>query len=253
MERYAGTQAVARALRVLGAFTDQKRSWTLSPLAAEVGLNKTTTHRLLSALEAEGFVVRDGERYRLGPELIVLGERALRATGLREAARPELEALAQELGESATLEILDGAQTLIVDEAAAKSLLGAAAELGTRWPAHATATGKVLLAALLDDGGALPGPLTARTERTIVEEPALMRELERARRRGWASNVGELEKGFVAIGAPVRDRRGRVVAAVGIGGPRSRLTDARIPTIGERVREAAERVSKRLGATEGAG
>ena len=141
-----GTRAVERVLSLLRAFPENGPKRSLTELAAEAGLNKSTAHRMLSVLEREGFVVRSPESgaFQLGPEMIVLGSRALRAFDVREAARPELEALAEITGEDVTLESLVGAQVLILDEARGRSLLGLDSSIGTRWPAHATATGKVL-------------------------------------------------------------------------------------------------------------
>src|SRR5262245_60854551 len=117
-EAVPGTQTVMRAVALLKAFTDAQPQMGLTELSRAVGLNKTTTYRLLAALEHEGLVAQDarGGAYHLGPEAIALGARALRATDLRAAARPELEALARETGETADLEILDGAEVLVADE-----------------------------------------------------------------------------------------------------------------------------------------
>src|SRR5262245_33967832 len=119
MKPYPGTQAALRAVRLLKAFAPPgHESLRLFELAREVGLNKTTAYRLLTALESEGLVERgpDGEAYRLGPELLALGARTFGASELREAARPELAALSRSTRETATLEVLVGRDVLILDE-----------------------------------------------------------------------------------------------------------------------------------------
>jgi DNA-binding IclR family transcriptional regulator len=244
---YAGTQSVRRALALLKEFTDRSPEWGLSDLAREVGLHKTTAYRLLTALESEGMVARsaDGESWRLGTAAIRLGALALRSNDLVTAARPELEALVRETGETASLEVLAGDEVLILDGLEGPSVVGASSEVGTRWPAHATSTGKVLLA---EEGFAGRRRLRAYTDMTITDPARLARELERVRERGWATAVEELEEGYVAVGAPVRDHAGRAVAAVSVGGPAARLTADRIPELARYVVRAAGRISSRQGA-----
>src|SRR5262245_12218403 len=103
---YPGTQAVRRAVALLKAFTDEQPEWGLTELARALKLNKTTAYRLLTALEKEGFVARSpADAYRLGPEAIALGGRALRSNDLRSVSHAELEWLAQITKETATLEV----------------------------------------------------------------------------------------------------------------------------------------------------
>ncbi len=245
-----GTQAVARAVSLLKVFSDARPEWRLTDLARAAQLHKATAHRLLATLEREGMVVRDaGERYRLGPEAIALGARAARASDLRTVAAPELQALAAANGETATLEVPVGGDMLILDEVAGGALLGAVPEVGTRWPIHATSTGKALLALLPDDRRRehLRARLTRHTDRTIVSAAALEREFHRTRRKGFAVAAEELERGYVAVGAAVRDHDGRPVAAISLGGPRQRFPAARVEALGRAVHAAASRVSAALG------
>ncbi len=249
---YPGTQAVARAVSLLKAFSDARPEWRLSDLARAARLHKATTHRLLAALAREGMVVRDptGEWYRLGPEAIALGARAARANDLRTVSRSELEALAVQTGETVTLELPVGSDMLILDEVMGRSLIGATASLGTRWPAYATSTGKAVLAALPDAECRLrlEGRLARYTPRTIVSPLALRSELARVRRRGYATAIEELERGYVAVGAALRGPDDQPVAAISVGGPRPRFPVARLATLGPLVRAVADRISRRLGA-----
>ncbi len=248
---YPGTQAVARALSLLKAFSDARPEWRLSELARAAHLHKATAHRLLAALERDGMVARDasGEVYRLGPEAIALGARAARANHLRAVSRAELEALAGATGETATLEVLVDGDMLILDEVLGRGLIGATPSLGTRWPAHATSTGKALLAALppAERKGIPRARLTRYTERTITSAAALARELEEVARRGYATAYEELERGYVAVGAAVCDHEGRPLAALSVGGPTVRLPASRLPALGRQVRAAAQRISAALG------
>ncbi len=245
-----GTQAVARAVSLLKVFSDARPEWRLTDLARAAHLHKATAHRLLATLEREGMVVRDaGEHYRLGPEAIALGARAARASDLRAVAAPELHALAAANGETATLEVPVGGDMLILDEVAGGALLSAAPEVGMRWPIHATSTGKAFLALLPDARRReyLRARLSRHTDRTIVSAPALEREFDRVRRKGFAVAAEELERGYVAVGAAVRDHDGRPVAAISLGGPRQRIPTTRVEALGRAVHAAASRVSAALG------
>lgn len=251
---YPGTQAVARAVSLLKAFSDARRGWRLTDLARAAHLHKATAHRLLAALEREGMVTRDaaGEHYRLGPEAIALGARAARASDLRAIVGPELDTLAANSGETATLEVPVGGAMLILHEVPGRALLGAVPEVGTRWPVHATSTGKALLALLpaAERRDFVGTRLSRHTRRTITATGALDRELERIRRRGYAVAAEELERGYVAVGAAVQDSGGRPVAAISLGGPRVRFPAAQIALLGRQVRAAADRVSQALGYRE---
>jgi len=248
---YPGTQAVLRAVSLLKAFTAESPELRLQQLSRGAGLNKTTAYRLLTALESEGMVERSpaGEAWRLGAETVALGRRALGGADLRSAARGELVRLAAETRETVTLEVLAGAETLILDEVMGSYVVGTMPSVGTRWPAHATSTGKALLAELTGEGRAalLPARLARRTPRSIGDRAALERELQRVRERGHAASVEELEPGFAAVGAVVRSAAGAPVGAISVGGPRSRLTPARMADLGRRVPAAAARISARLG------
>jgi IclR family acetate operon transcriptional repressor len=248
---YPGTQAVQRAMRLLRAVAAARADVGVVELARGAGLHKATAFRLLSALESAEMVQRghSGDGYRLGPELLRLASQALGSDGLQAAAAPTLQALASETRETVTLEVLVGHEVLILDEVVGSHMIGAMPSRGTRWPAHATSTGKVLLAALpageLADH--LPSRLSSHTQRTVTEAAALRRELGRVRARGHAIALEELEPGFVAVGAPVHGADGAVVAAISVGGPRTRLAPARLQAIGLRLPAAAAAISERLG------
>jgi DNA-binding IclR family transcriptional regulator len=238
-------------MALLKVFNDERPAWALSELARETGLNKTTAYRLLAALEREGMVGRaaDGERYILGPEVVVLGGRALRANNLRAVARPELERLAEATGETASLEILSGGEMLVIDEIAGSYLMSGVPDLGSRWPLHASSTGLAVLAFLAEEPARalLPASLRPVTDKTVTARAGLWRELAAIRQCGYSVADETLEVGLVAIAAPIFDHDGRPIAALSIAGPKLRVTADCIPAIGERIRVAAARVSALLG------
>lgn len=248
---YRGTQAVLRALSLLKVFSDTRPEWTLTELALEVGLNKTTTYRLLTALESEELLARNPETdsYRLGLGIIKLGGHALRTNNLRTLCHPELKRLAMAAQETAALELLSGSEALVVDEVTGDRIMSGGQVVGNRSPAHATSTGKAMLAYLplheLD--AILPNPLPLITPHTITDRAALLADLAETRARGYAMASEELEIGLVAVAAPLLNYDGQVVGALSLAGPRSRLSPERLAEIGEMVRQAAQRVSIQLG------
>ena len=138
-----GAQAALRAVRLLKLFTNERPEMSLAELSRASGLNKTTTHRLLRALQSESLIDRNPatSAYSLGAGLMALGVQALASSDLRRRVRPVLRNLARETGETATLEVPFEDSMLILDEVAGRHVLGAAGNIGTRWPIQATSTG----------------------------------------------------------------------------------------------------------------
>lgn len=240
-----GAQAALRAIRLLKLFTNEKPELSLAELSYASGLNKTTAHRLLKALRSEALVERNTltGAYSLGPALMALGVQALASSDLRRRVRPMLRLLADETGETATLEVPVEQSMLILDEVAGSHVVAAAGNVGTRWPLHATSTGKAILA--FDDSGLdrLGSPLRALTERTLVDPDAFRPQLQDIRRKGYAVTVDELEDGFAAVATVVRSELGDVQAALSIGGPTQRLGARRRAELGATLCQAAARLN----------
>jgi DNA-binding IclR family transcriptional regulator len=177
--------------------------------------------------------------------------RALRSSALRETARPELERLASETGEAATLEVLAEGKMLILDEVLGPRLIGASPSLGSAWALHATSTGKAVLAALargrvtdLLGGGRLKGFTAA----TITSRRTLDAELDAIRTRGFAIAREELELGYSAVAAVIPiPMETEARAALSVGGPSERLDEDKLEALGRRVREGADEVAAKLG------
>lgn len=255
---YHGTQAVSRAVSILKAFESASGSLTAAQIAVKLNLNRSTVHRLLSVLEAEGLVARDyalnGERhsaYRLGPTLVSLGGLALRQINLRAIALPHLRALAQKCGETVDLDILVGPDVMVIEEVPAEHMLrvGVGENIGARYPAFATSTGKLLLAGLSEAElkATLPGKLTALTPFTIIDKQALREQLDEARAQGWALSWEELEAGLAAVGASITGRDGETIAAISISGPTARIDRAQIRNLATLVMDTAKRITRELG------
>ena len=240
-------RAVERAMQILSAFDGQHETLGVSEVAQATGLHKATTHRILMTLLNGGFLERagDGERYRLGLRLMEMGLGALRGLDFRRAAFPYMQQLVDRFQETCTLSVFDRGQMLYVEVVYGEHSLTIAARVGRHLPAHCTASGKVLLAFLPPEvtEPILHGPLAVYTEKTITSPAQLCEELSLVRQRGYALTDEEFEEGIRAISAPIRDIDGKVIAAMSIPFPTSRLKPERIPEIAHALMEAANAVS----------
>src|SRR5260370_39510255 len=215
--------AVQRAFNVLDALAEADTELGTNEIARRTGINASSVSRLLGTLVAGGLVehVQDSGRYRLGLRLLQLGNVVLARLDLRQIARPHLQALVESTGETATLSAPGELDAVTVDFAQSLSSVQGVARLGRPSVAHATATGKVLLA--FGHRSVPPGPLKAYTDRTITQRAALAAELEAIRARGHAYNFAEREDALHAIAAPVWGSRGELIATIGVQGPAPRL------------------------------
>jgi DNA-binding IclR family transcriptional regulator len=217
---------VDRAARLLTEVVHSPGSVTFTELAAATGLAKSTTSRLLLALERNGLVRRDeAGKFRPGEMFVRFAWRGGAEAGLTEVAQPYLDRLGAVTGETVNLGVGRGGRVEQIAQVDSVYVIGATNWLGRAVPLHCTAIGKVLLA----HGAATlpPGRLERRTELTITGRAALEEELAAVRRRGYAVIDGELEPGLVAVAAPVYRDGGAVVAALSVSGPGTRLTAAR--------------------------
>jgi len=244
-------RSVDRAAALLLALGECSAEAGVTELARRLGLHKSTASRLLSTLQRRGLVEQDEEtgKYRLGLVVIRLAERAERTLDLKGLALPELERLARATGETIGLGVLEGDACLTVAQVDGPGMIACPDWTGRTTLLHCTASGKVLLAALAERDVlriARPG-LAPCTERTIATLETLMEELARVRRRGFATAFSEWIAGTNAIAVPVLDARGRVVASLGVWGPSSRITPARVTEIVTQARAAAAAITTRLG------
>jgi IclR family acetate operon transcriptional repressor len=244
-------RSVDRAAALLLALGECPAAAGVTELARRLGLHKSTASRLLATLQRRGLVEQDEEsgKYRLGLVVIRLAERAERTLDLRGIALPELERLARATRETVTLGIAAGDAYLTVAQVDGPNMVACADWTGRTTPLHCVASGKVMLAAMAERDIlkiARPG-LAARTPRTITGLEALLEELARVRRRGFATAFSEWIEGTNAVAVPVVDARGRVVASIGVWGPAFRVTVGRVAELVASAREASAAVTVRLG------
>ncbi len=220
-------QSLERGLAVIRAFDQAHPELTLSEVAARTGVTRAVARRFLLTLAALGYVRSDGRFFSLTARVLELGYAYLSSLSLPEVAESHLEALVAEVNESSSLSVLDGHDVVYVTRVPVSRIMTVSISVGTRFPAYATSMGRVLLAGLPEDelesylSAVVLEPLTART---VASVPALRAEVGKVRSQGWALVNQELEEGLRALAAPVRDRTGRVVAAVNVSAHASRTS-----------------------------
>jgi IclR family acetate operon transcriptional repressor len=242
MATHNGTQAIDRAAQLLVRVVESAQPLAVGELADASGLPKSTTSRLVSALERQGLVQRAGG-LRPGPVLMRFAQRGVAAT-LVELANEPLQRLADASGETINLAVPTPVGVEHLAQRDSRHFVGVVDWVGKRVPLHCAANGKVFLAY-----GAAPVPtaLEQLTPRTVVDRDALERELGQIRGRGYATAVDELELGLAALAAPVRGADGAVVAALSISAPTIRLAADRIRQLAPVLLEQADALSARLG------
>jgi IclR family acetate operon transcriptional repressor len=250
-EARPGTQAVERALAILECFRSERSALGITDIARAVGLNVSTAHRLMRALVAAGFMEQDPvtERYRLGIEIAVLGQRALEHAGYH-LAKPVLVRLAEATGESVSLGVRRNTEVVVIEQAASSQPLRFDHPAGAEIQLHASGMGKVLLAF----SGVAPEAAVAQltelthlprfTDHTICDADVLAATLVAIRGQGYAVNHEERYAGVSGVAAPVLGASGVARAAVGVQGPALRLTPARAAAIAPLVRQAADEIAQ---------
>jgi IclR family transcriptional regulator, acetate operon repressor len=241
-EPATGSQAVDRAAELLVRIMESERPPSVGELADAAELPKSTTSRLLRALELRGLVQRDSARGSLRPGSVLLryARRAGRGGDLVELTASALDELAALTGETVNVAVAGPAGVEHLAQRDSRFFLGSSNWIGRPVPFHAAANGKVFLAF---GAAKLPsGVLQQFTGHTVVERTAIEAELAAIRTRGWASAVEELEPGLLAVAAAVRDAHGDVIAALSVSAPTVRLPAERLATLGPQVAAVAARV-----------
>lgn len=243
--------AVERALILLRYIVDNPDGLSIREVSRSLGYSPATVQKLINALNAQGYVVQDKltERYHLGPEAVQLGLTALSRLEIRRIARPHLETLSSDSGETVFLGMARGNHAIYIDKVVSAQPIRMDAPLGVNRPYNCTAVGKVLLAGLPDEEFerlAAEGAFEQMTERSITEVDALRAEIEQVRAQGWARDDEEYISGAGCVAAPVRDHEGQVIAALTVSGPAARISE-QVDRLVAQVKASAVAISEEMG------
>ena len=246
-------QPVLKALKVLEYVAEKGHEVTLTEVATELELPKTTVFRYLQTLTAASFLRHDRSRDRYGVGLLFrsLAKVDKSLQRLRSLAQPEMAELGRIFNETINLGILAEGQVVYIDMIEANRALRMQARIGDRHPLHSTSLGKAMLAFLpaSERENLLEGSLTAMTVKTVTNRAVLRRQIEEVRSKGYAVEVGENEDGSMCIGVPITDESGDSVAALSLSAPERRMTPDVIAKAIAALQGAADRISVQLGAT----
>jgi len=243
-------RAVERALDVLLCFTRQTSELTMTQIAEQVGIHKSTVHRLLATLENKRFVQRDPDTgiYRLGIRLLQMAYLTLEQNDLRRVAAPFLRRLSEQYQENIHLAVLDNTDVIFMYIIESPQRVKLAAAIGQRLPAFATASGKAILAympekmvrRILDRG------MAQYTSHTLLSPDAYMKGLQSIQEQGFAISEEEYEEEINAIAAPIVDLKGQPIASIAVAGPAYRLTRERMIEIGPIVVATARQITQEM-------
>lgn len=250
-------ESLLRGLNILSLFTRETPALTLTEITIASGLNKTTVFRILSTLENAGYMRRDPDtkRYRPALKVLQLGFASISSLEVRQIARPYLEQLSQQVGETVSLSMLDGLYIVYVDRVRYQRIVGVVLGMGSRLPAHCASMGKAMLAHLppeelhrqLDEVNLKPC-----TPNSLVDRDAIETELARVRAQGYATNDEELEMGLRAVAAPIWDNSNQVVAAINITGSTSTISrECLVGELALAVLHTSAQISQGLGYVQG--
>jgi len=247
-----GVQSVERTLDILEALVEFGSEAGLVDVSQAVGLPLATVHRLLGTLIRRGYVKqnRDNRKYSLGFRALQMSNDMRLGFSLRLEARPFLRRLMQRSGESANLAVLDDGEVVYIDQAQSSRILRMFTQLGSRVPAHSSASGKAMLAfspPAVVDGIVRRYGLHRQTPQTITDPADFRKELDRIRAQGYAIDDQEQEDGVRCVAVPVRGEDGDIVASLSVSGPASRLSDAQLQPLVEDILECGDKLSVRFG------
>jgi IclR family transcriptional regulator, KDG regulon repressor len=248
-------QTVQKALNLLEALVRSGQPRRLTELSRELGLTKPNVYRLLSTLSVLGYVKKDTATSLYSPTLKLweMGSMLVRDVDLQTVAGPRLRRLCDDTHESVQLAVFDSGYVVYVDKVDSAQPLKAITSIGSRVPATVVSTGKAILAWMGPEALDRAMEHVKRyTPITMTKRKDIEHDLEESRERGYAVNRGEFRVGVCGVGAPIRDRSGAVVAAIGVWGAEKNILGTRREEIAHMAVAAARDISRELGYIEGA-
>ena len=245
-------QSLRRGLEILEFIAGDGGQATVKDTARHLGVDASTASRLMSTLEGQGFLQQDPktQAYWLGTRILELNNALLRTYRLGAHSHEVVQSLARETGEASHLAVLVRGEAVFVDRAVGRGVITVNTEIGARDPTYCTAIGRALLSGLSNDEVRIElkdvgfKRFTPKTTTTMRE---LLEKLEIVRIKGYAFDDEEANPGVQCLAAPVFDHSGRMIAAVGISGPKANIAKATVPRLAKRVLDASGVLSAQLG------
>ncbi|GHE21299.1 IclR family transcriptional regulator domain-containing protein [Halomonas urumqiensis] len=246
------SQSLVRGLNLLERLSASPGGLALSELAEQADLAPSTTHRLLQALQSQGFVIQDAELgvWKIDVKTFRIGNSFLEARDFVGTSRPFLRRLTAQTGETANLGIRDNGTAVFLAQSESPQMMRMITRLGSRAPLHASGVGKALMAWLPDDElerVLSEQGLTQVTENTLATPQALREGLAEIRRQGFAGDREEHAIGLHCVAACIHDQHGIPLAAISVSGPVARIPEARLLELGALVRDTAAEITAHLG------
>lgn len=245
-------KSVDKACYLLEIVSEYPDGIAITELANEVGMYKSTVHRLLGTLMNREYIEQDAKtgKYKLGYKLLDLGMKLLASIDLRNESIPFLKELSMQANEVVHLALLDHGEIVYVEKVESDNTIRMHSRVGKRVPVHATGLGKAILAYLpkgevaniIDRYG-----LASLTPKTITDRIQFLRSLDETRKSGFAMDVEENEQGICCVAAPILDSNSRAVAACSVSGPTIRMTPERLQALTPYVIQTGQKISERLG------
>ena len=245
-------QSVVHALNLLEEFKGGQEELGVTELSNRLTLHKNNVFRLLATLETKGYIEQNKatENYRLGIKALQLGQVYIQHSGFLQQARPILQGLVDESGETVFVGVVKGPEVVYLDGFESGQSVRVVNRVGERAPAYATAIGKVHLAYCSDEEleRHLPEQMPAYTAATVNDRKELKKQLKKIETQGYALESEEYEKDVRCIAVPVHDYTRKVIGAIAIAAPAFRMTDDRLrKELVPLIQQASERLSRRLG------
>ncbi len=245
-------QSLTRALTLLERLSESDTGMHLTDLSYQLGMPAATVHRLLSTFEELDFVEQDPDEgsWFIGLKAFTVGNAFLKRRDFVASARPYMNALVDECGETVNLGVIDDGEVVFISQVESQEVMRMIVRLGSRSPIHASGVGKAMLAnmpeqrvtRILQQRG-----LARYTDHTIDSPATLRDELKQVRQQGYALDDEEHAVGLRCVAAPIFDENGQALAAISLSGPKARIVDGRLGEMGNAVRQTAAEITRELG------
>lgn len=249
----ANVQSLERALTLLNKLSEYPEGIQISRLAEQVGLTKSTVHRLLATLTNMNYTIKDEEtdKYKIGLQVLFLSRNLINNINVVTIAKPFLEKLCHEVNETVHLCIEDRGEVIYIDKIESNQTIRMYSRIGSRAPIYCTAVGKVLLSGMDKDKKnetISKMKFIPKTPTTITSKEEFLEEIEKVDSQGYALDNSENEASLMCIAFPIFDHNGKIIASFSVSGPNNRVTPELIETtlIGK-MKQCSIEISRNLG------